>query len=284
MPCISSAAVAYASEPLRARVFPVHKKRTLLPRPRPGDPRLPLAVWQDPSKGGIHQGVCWPAQVELWWKQTPDADIGYSIPPGRLVIDIDDEQQIEQLSSELRRELASLRAMSAVVKTKHGWHVYAAVPLSFVVRRHVIPGIDIRVGGRHLVVLPPSSGYEWHRGGLARVEPLPPAWCEFLAEQPERRVAPRVQREPRTVSFAPSTFCKGGASRELPPKGEKFTGQRHTRQFPYACALRTLGEPEDEALALVLDYNRECWTDPKDERLVEAMVRDAYTRYDGPDD
>ena len=89
---LQRAAVGYAE--LGLRVFPLKPgtKRPRLEKPHPDDTiALPLAPWQDPTLGGFHQGVCDPDLVRAWWSSSfyPGSGIGYAIPPGVIMIDVD---------------------------------------------------------------------------------------------------------------------------------------------------------------------------------------------------
>lgn len=109
-----------------------------------------------------------PEEVELWWRQWPDSEIGLitGAVSGVVVVDCDDDAAlafaIEQgMTSPIR------------VKTRKGWHLYFKHPRDGVRRgprvgsnsRGVdwprVPGLDFRADGGY-AKLPPSAGYAWH--------------------------------------------------------------------------------------------------------------------------
>ena len=125
---LRDAALAYAGG--GHRVFPVHpaRKQPLRARPEEGDEPLPLADWQDPTKGGFHAGVCDEHLVRMWWAiQYRGAGIGYSIPPNVFVLDDDNGDGMERLRA-IRPDLADeLWECGAIVQSRRGRHYYFSV-------------------------------------------------------------------------------------------------------------------------------------------------------------
>jgi putative DNA primase/helicase len=117
-------------------------------------------------RGGFKVATTDTRQIEAWWRQWPDANIGIATGAvsGIIVIDVDGEKGLATLRALVAQYGALPR--TAIVKTARGWHWY------FLMRARCerIPcstgdGLDVRADGGH-VVAPPSrhaSGhiYQW---------------------------------------------------------------------------------------------------------------------------
>lgn len=145
-------------------------------------------------------------QVEAWWRQWPDANIGLATGAvsGLWVLDIDGpegEASFAALVGEHGGELAE----TLMASTGKGHHLYWRLPTGVDQGRRigVRPGIDI-IGGQGYLVAPPSvhpSGrlYTWLNAHVDPVEA--PAWLVGL----ERLRAPRTHaRPPRLPRMPPS--------------------------------------------------------------------------------
>ena len=172
---IMDAAISYARG--GHRVFPVDARRKcpLRPPPAPGDPDLPLADWQDRTKGGFHAGVCDERLVHTWWSaRYRGAGIGYSIPPDVFVLDDDGGDGPERVRSSLLA--GELRRCTSVVETARGRHFYFRLPAGApcpargaaigLPRDHIRRIFDVKGGGAGYSILPPSPGKAWLEGSL----------------------------------------------------------------------------------------------------------------------
>lgn len=110
-------------------------------------------------------------QVEQWWTNTPEANIGLATGTGSgvWVVDLDvknDKDGRESLRNFMRESEASQLQTKRVKTPSGGRHFYVQLPHGVTVtsRNNVLTGIDIRGDGGY-VVLPPSSidgkFYEW---------------------------------------------------------------------------------------------------------------------------
>jgi len=117
-------------------------------------------------KGGFKVATTDARQIEAWWQQWPNANIGIATGAlsGLVVIDIDGASGLAALRVLVDR--CGTLPRTAIVKTARGWHLYFAMPKTCV----AIPsssgdGLDVR-GDGGFVVAPPSfhiTGhvYEW---------------------------------------------------------------------------------------------------------------------------
>lgn len=112
---------------------------------------------------GFHDASVNPMQVDVWWTDTPAANIG--TPTGHLfdVIDIDGPEGYRSYFT--LKDAGELPPVLARSMTGRGQHLLVAPDPARTNRANVLPGIDIRARGGY-IVLPPSlhpSGrrYRW---------------------------------------------------------------------------------------------------------------------------
>lgn len=119
------------------------------------------------TKNGFHDATTDPTQIKIWWDYKPDALIGFAIPEHLLVIDIDPHNggSREALESKTGPLPQTLTAWSG--RGNGGHHLYFFSPGGDLTSTKLGVGIDLRAGGRHYVIVPPSihpdSGlpYRW---------------------------------------------------------------------------------------------------------------------------
>jgi hypothetical protein len=114
---------------------------------------------------GFHDATIDPKQIETWWGQCPEANIGLSTgPSGLVVLDADGPEGLAELDALVRQHGPLPRTL--VSKTGRGFHFFfsgTGIPSSQVKGSH----LDVR-GSTGYVVLPPSvhpsgAAYEWVR-------------------------------------------------------------------------------------------------------------------------
>ena len=259
---------------------------------RAGDPALPLADWQDPTKGGFHAATCDPEYVTALWSHTaPGSNIALAVPPGVVVIDLDDREG-ESAAGRLADEYPDLAALlpdcdTFRVKSPSGAHIYfrtdAEIPSS-----HAKGGdysgvrsvIDLKVGGKSYVLLPPSfkgatgTAYEHLAGDLGDLAEVPAEWVAALLE-----TAPERPQEPRkAVPLAPSTFTAPEPVRL--PQGVLESGTaRHPILLREAGHLRARGWGEEAIRGGLLSLNRQLFASPKPDQEIDKLVADVCSRY-----
>jgi Bifunctional DNA primase/polymerase, N-terminal len=209
----AAAAAAYAAR--RWRIFPV------------GRDKQPLTAhgFRDATDDG--------GQVRRWWAEHPDAGIGWTVPPGLVVIDIDPRHDGEDSIADLEREHGKLPATAASRTGSGGAHLIYRIPAGVELRQLVgmRPGLDTRLGGRGYIILPPTlhaSGrrYEW-RDRLPPAEA--PAWLVELVRVrpavPVPYLAPVVPIDTgRRARYAAAVLC--GEAEAVATTGE---GARNAR-------------------------------------------------------
>jgi hypothetical protein len=181
------------------------------------------------------------ALIEAWWAAWPNANVGLVLGPasGLVGIDIDGPEGGRILEQVSRGQLPRTLAFA----TARGRRLLYAIPegVAVVNRAYGGAGSEVRVLARgSLTVMPPSlhaSGkrYRWLPGhGPDHVLPAPaPGWV--VEPLPSRaRVVPVSVGEPI------------------------LEGQRNTRLFRIACALRRHGCAPEEILCAVRCVNQRC--------------------------
>jgi KaiC/GvpD/RAD55 family RecA-like ATPase len=116
--------IALAHAALGRRVFP------LAP-----DTKKPLVSW--PTQASAKK-----FNIERWWKRTPDAGVGWTLPEGLVVVDVD-------YPAELTVDLPGAPEQ----KTTRGYHRLFRTGPDAIVRQGPIPGGDLKVGGKGYVKL-----------------------------------------------------------------------------------------------------------------------------------
>ncbi len=146
---------------------------------------------------GLHEATTDADQIERWWTDYPNANIGMptGAPSGMVVIDIDPE------GIELARELRDDGRLPPTwaVRTPRGEHLYYHAPEERIKngvgeRGGLGKGIDVRGDGGYVVVPPSTDGQggTYERRGGPHVEPLP-GWVADLRSD-RRTDASRLER------------------------------------------------------------------------------------------
>ena len=141
-----------------------------------------------------------PKVIECWWRRNPYADIGWAIPGGLVVLDLDEKDGWHGTRdfSELTGVAADDYSAPVAATPTGGRHVFlAANGKTYPNDRKVVGGIDIRAAGKGYVILPgPGNGRRWIRTfGQCQPPPAPDwvpvarAWtatqgepCPFMGE------------------------------------------------------------------------------------------------------
>ena len=130
-----------------------------------------------------------PQTVKAWWTRWPHALIGLPVPPTSVVLDIDprDGGTVEALEEAAGGPLPeTMIARSG--GDDGGLHYWFRTELVGLRHRQLGPGIDIREGGRHYVIAPPSihpdSGKPYRWLSLAPVALIPPGIAHRIAPKP----------------------------------------------------------------------------------------------------
>ena len=196
-----------------------------------------------------------PAQVAMWWGETPDANIGVRTgeESGMVVMDIDDMTK---------------RDLYDIPKTVHqrtgsgGEHHLFVYPNRHVkTRTKVFSGVDSRGDGGYIVA-PPST----HVMGIYEWVESPFDGCDF-ADVPDWWIQ------------AVDTPAK--MERVVNDGGKIEKGSRHNDVFAFGVRTwKATPVPETVFSATLHAYNREMCAEPLPDDEVDAMVK-SITQYDG---
>jgi hypothetical protein len=216
-----------------------------------------------------------PETVRRWWRRWPEAGIGWAIPPGVVVVDIDPPDGTDQA-----RAAGGLPHGGPIARTpRGGWHVVLALPDEGPwSQRTLRPAVDARVGGKGYIVLPPGDGRTWVRPPTRLADlvtpdrlPVAPAWVA------EGLVPPPMPDPPvRTILPRPDLGALARFVARVP------VGQRNAALYWAANRAREDGVAFADALALLADaalVGRRP-EEPRPHYLagVRATIRSAYGR------
>lgn len=115
---------------------------------------------------GFHDATTDISIIGSW---TWDGMIGAAIPEGQIVLDVDPRNG----GDETLALFPSLPRTRTTRTRSGGRHYWLRVPLDMNLRGTLGPGLDVKRAGKGYVVIPPSPGYSFIRGGeIARA----PGW------------------------------------------------------------------------------------------------------------
>ena len=186
--------------------------------------------------------------VQDWWTKWSKANIGWAIPEGMLVVDVDPRN-----GGEVPALLPNTRD---VYTPGGGMHLYYGVPedLSFWGHWPGRPGVDIKAGGKGYVLLPPSKlagyveVYTWALSEDAEVE-LPQDILNILIRPDAPRFSEGIDAGP--PKFLPwETGTTGGMAylaKVLDTMREAPEGQRNNTLNRCAWSLLRLVRQGDLA-------------------------------------
>lgn len=119
--------------------------------------------WQGPSAkapligGGFKSATTDPEQVRRWWGRWPHALIGAPVPLGVVVLDLDPRKN-SHLLEELELKAGPLPVTLTTLSGRGdgGVHLYYRRPVGELTGARLPEGVDLRVGGNHYMIMPPS--------------------------------------------------------------------------------------------------------------------------------
>ena len=196
---------------------------------------------------GLNQASNDPEVVAAWWRAAPNANIGISCGPSKLVvIDVDPRHGGDESIRDLMAKYPELDDTLTGETGGGGWHLCFLAPAVPIANSTgtLAPGLDVRGVGGYIVAPPsihPDGGvYEWMAGyGIEDKQParLPLPLIELLSTSPDGADAP--------VDVA---AVLGGV-------GE---GERDWQLFRLAAKLRYADLPIDWAYRLVGEAAAAC--------------------------
>ena len=217
-----------------------------------------------------------PAQVKLWWEKWPDANIGWAVHGGFVVVDLDGLEG----KNTIRQRVLTGEFMPVTLRviTGRGQHLYFTHDGTIKNSAGKIgPGVDIRTKGGY-VVLPPSvhpdgNRYVWkhaddlkNKGYAEQAVPdwdeiLPlPAWLAELANPTPVMRKPRGRRhQPFNRDFqTESAYLRAAIRGEVDRVADAHEGERNTTLNSAAFSLgqliagMTLGRREADLIVGLL--------------------------------
>ena len=162
---------------------------------RMGFPVLPLRERGKPplTRHGVKDATTDLDQIRSWWDRRPRANVGLAVPPGYLVLDLDNPEALHQL-----RAQDLLLPTTATATTGRGQHLWYATGETLVSNRVALfPEVDVRASGGY-VVAPPSihpsgEAYRW----IVPLEPDAVTECpEWLLDLLDENRSPDPSQQP----------------------------------------------------------------------------------------
>ena len=187
-------------------------------------------------------------QIEDWWSEYPDANIGIATGEinGLLVIDVDIKHDQGKFGDEsledLETELGNLPHTWTALTGSGGLHYYFKYPKGHEIRNSVTqlaPGIDVRANGGYIVAPPsihPETGQQYTWECMSEPEEtelanIPEAWLRRLEGTPTRETFIPPERVPQ--------------------------GKRNDTLFRYGASLRAKREEAIQIFNMMRQYNEE---------------------------
>lgn len=165
-----------------------------------GWPVFPLRGKLPLTSHGFKDASTHDQTVRDWWQRHPDANIGLALLPGMLVLDIDPRHNGGDNLANLIREHSPIPDTRTCITGRQdgGRHYYMRAPAGRLTDRKLPEGIDIRVGGKHYVVAPPSihpdtgKPYVWN--GIRTMADCP-RWLADIIRVPIQPEVPPPTRQ-----------------------------------------------------------------------------------------
>lgn len=136
---------------------------------------------------GLYDGTTDVEVVAGWWRAHPHALIGARVPDGLVVLDVDPRNGGDDAWTALLADFGPLPPTLTQHTAGGGWHFFFAHPGGRL-RREMRHGVDVKAGGRGLVVLAPSARADGRRYEWVDLRPaahLPRSWATAV-RRPER--------------------------------------------------------------------------------------------------
>jgi hypothetical protein len=188
---------------------------------------FPVAGKRPLTTHGFHDATTDCATVRAWdWKRA--SGIGWAIPPGLIVVDVDSRYGGVASLAELEHAHGALPGTLEAVTGGGGLHVLLRMPAGVEARQSagaIAPGVDVRVGGKGFVVVAPSmhaSGlrYGWQARNSVAIA-LAPSWLvDLVRVRPAQPFRPSGDRQIRD-RYAASALAGEAAAVAACPKGRR---------------------------------------------------------------
>jgi hypothetical protein len=213
--------------------------------------RPPFDEWQRLASSDL-------AQIERWWRQYPDANVGLLCGVRFVVLDVDPRHGGDAALAQLEAQHGALPETARVATGGGGWHYYFAA--GSVASRDLAPGLELRASGRQVVAPPsihPETGREYVWIARSPIASLP-GWLTG----PTDESAPIIDGEQPLVPI----------------------GQRHHALVRFLGLLRAMGSGEAALIAFTDAFLDHCVEIdearcPLDRNRARADARSIARRY-----
>jgi len=226
-----------------------------------------------------------PRQIEAWWREWPDANIGICTT-SRLVVDIDIKKGGKEAFTALLEEKRLLNepmpSTWASRTRSGGTHLYFTLPHRVTVANsveHICKGVDIR-GENGYVVAPGSTigdgSYEWKSKYSPDVMPMAEA-PEWLIDRCKKPTAKNAASGVRIIEEDEIALARADEwLRRFAP--EAIQGQRDVTAYRVATRLYDEGISRESCMERLLSWNETNCHPPLDLADIERIVRSGETR------
>ena len=193
------------------------------------------------TEHGVKDATSDPAQIQRWWTQTPNANIGLACgSSGLVVVDVDGRHGGFQSWAALKARHGIDDATLTSLTGGGGWHLIYQAPGDLDARNSaglLGPGLDVRANGGYIVV-PPSLHPSGSRYAWDADRPVPIPLPDSLRRLLERKPSPRA---PAPAGLNPGNGYGAAALRqELDDLARAAEGTRNDRLNRAAFALGQL--------------------------------------------
>lgn len=155
-----------------------------------GWPVLPLRGKIPMTRHGKDDATTDPEAIRSWWERWPTANIGIALPSPAIVIDVDPRHGGGDSWQGLLAGHDPLPITLTCITGRDdgGRHFYWHHPGGRISGRRLGPGIDLREGGKHYVVAPPSihpeTGGQYRWADVHAPVVWPPKWLAEVLWEP----------------------------------------------------------------------------------------------------
>ncbi len=150
--------------------------------------KIPLKRPQLGLDKGFKDATTNPHKIKRWFRAIPNANLAVALPAGTLVLDID----APETRTALEQRFPDLARAPLARTGSGGWHLWVRTDVVLSARARALPGyeLDLRVGGRSYIIVPPSihpngNNYSWVRPLTtppSRLPLLPPVLASVLQQ------------------------------------------------------------------------------------------------------
>ncbi len=213
-----------------------------------------------------------PTQIEAWWTENPNYNIGFPTGNGIIALDLDANHGTSDNTGMLTlekytREHGDLPLTATCRSARGGLHVYYRVNTSVATMISPLPDIDIS-GEGHQMVLPPSvthdGVYRWENQSiLDGIADADVSVMEFI-EYAKKAAKNKKKKEKNQGVVANETIHEGG---------------RHGFLLSELGKMQYRGVSNEEIRERINELNRQRCDPPMDEDELEREIFEALDRY-----